>query len=338
MSSQTEEIVRLEQLSTGYREKLGTKTVSSSLDLSLSKGEFVALLGTNGCGKSTLLRTMAGLQEALTGQIFINGIDTKTLSNKAKARLLSLVLTDKILSPYLLVEDIIGIGRYPHIGSMGILSKEDKKIVQNCLKLCQLEGYRHRAYAELSDGEQQRVMLARALAQDTPLMMLDEATAHLDLANRVALMNLLRDLAKQTNKAILLSTHELDLALQWCDTIWLMDKDGSIKQGSPEDLVLNNSFATVFNSNLFHFDPMSASFKIKRDSQKAVYIEGEEMTKLWTKRAVEREGFAVVEDKHKAELCIKIDKGQWRLAQGEERHSIDSIKELCLLLRSKAEI
>ncbi len=240
-----------------------------------------------------------------------------------------------MLSSYLLVEDIVGIGRYPHIGSMGILSKEDKEIVQRCLALCDLERYRQTAYSELSDGEKQRVMLARALAQDTPLMMLDEATAHLDLPSRVSLMKLLRDLAKQTNKAILLSTHELDLALQWCDTIWLMNQDGTLRQGAPEDLVLNNSFAEVFNSDLFHFDTASASFKIQRNPKGSVYISGDELRKFWTIRAVEREGFALARSKDEADFQIEISKTEWIVRQDNESLNLSSISDLCTYMSNK---
>ncbi len=326
--------VQLTNLSTGYRDKRGTRLVSQGLDLSLQQGEFVALLGTNGCGKSTLLRTIAGLQEAFEGKVFINETDTQSLSSKEKARLLSLVLTDKVQSNYFRVEDIVSIGRYPHIGSLGILSEKDKEIVAKSLKQCNLESYKTRDYSDLSDGEKQRVMLARALAQDTPLMMLDEPTAHLDLPSRVELMKMLRDLAKETQKAILLSTHELDLALQWCDTIWLMNQDGSLRVGAPEDLVLNGSFSEVFDSELFSFDIPSGLFKIKKASRGNIHIKGEAIKHLWTKKAVEREGFTSVKRLDEADYSIEIFEDNWKLKQGEKEICFGTIKELCDFLAS----
>ncbi len=330
--AQVKEIVKLKQLTTGYKGKKGTKTVSQDLDLSVRQGEFVALLGTNGCGKSTLLRTIAGLQESLGGQVLINGTDTNSLDSKAKARLLSLVLTDKVLTNYFIVEDIVSIGRYPHIGALGILSETDKAIVSESLKQCNLEHYRHRAYSDLSDGEKQRVMLARALAQDTPLMMLDEPTAHLDLPSRVALMKMLRELAKQTQKAVLLSTHELDLALQWCDTIWLMTADGAVKLGAPEDLVLNESFSEVFNSELFHFDVGSGLFKLNAGHRGTIHITGEETKRFWTRKAIEREGFISVSTVDKADYSIVIKADKWLLSHKGNTQTCSSIKSLCLLL------
>ncbi len=326
--------VQLTNLSTGYRDKKGTRLISQGLNLSIQQGEFVALLGTNGCGKSTLLRTIAGLQESFQGKVFINETDTQNLSSKEKARLLSLVLTDKVLTNYFLVEDIVSIGRYPHIGSLGILSDRDKAIVQKSLKQCKLEHYKARAYSDLSDGEKQRVMLARALAQDTPLMMLDEPTAHLDLPSRVELMKMLRELAKETKKAILLSTHELDLALQWCDTIWLMNQDGSLKVGAPEDLVLNGSFSEVFDSELFSFDIPSGLFKINKASRGNIYINGEKVKRLWTKKAIEREGFTAVEEADNANFLLEISSESWTLKQGNQTESFASIKALCNYLSS----
>ncbi len=332
--AQTKTSVQLKNLSTAYRGKGGIKFVSQGLNVSIRQGEFVALLGTNGCGKSTLLRTIAGLQEAFVGQVFINEADIQSLSNKEKARLLSLVLTDKVQSNYFLVEDIVSIGRYPHIGALGILSKQDKAIIDKSLKQCNLESYKTRDYSDLSDGEKQRVMLARALAQDTALMMLDEATAHLDLPSRVELMKMLRDLAKETQKAILLSTHELDLALQWCDTIWLMNKDGNLRVGAPEDLVLNGSFSEVFDSELFNFDIPSGLFKINKASRGNIHIKGEAIKRLWTKKAVEREGFTAVEKLDKADYSIEIFEDNWIFKQGEKEEHFPTIEKLCDFLAS----
>ncbi len=322
-------ILNINQLTTGYVQGRNTKTVSQGLNLDVFSGDFIALLGPNGSGKSTLLRTIASLQNHLSGSISINNTQIKNLKPKAKARLLSLVLTDRVETAYLSVKDIVGMGRYPHLGGMGILSQEDKKVVQNAMEQCRITSYQNAVYSELSDGEKQRVMLARALAQDTPLMMLDEPTAHLDLPNRVALMKTLRDLAHHNGKAILLSTHELDLALQWCDGIWLMNTSGDIVQGVPEDLVLNRSFSEVFSSDTFFFDIVSGTFKIKDEKLKTCYIEGEEIYREWTKRALERVGFQTIDTLQKADIHIQINASRkWILNHQEQSYTLTNIAEL----------
>ncbi len=327
------DILNITDITTGYLTGTRRKLISNGLNLNIQSGEFIALLGPNGCGKSTLLRTIAGLQKAIQGDISIKETHIQELKGKEKARLLSLVLTDRITSAYLIVEDIVKMGRYPYTGSMGVLSEHDKDVVKHSLHKCDLDNYTHRAYPELSDGEKQRVMLARALAQDTPLMMLDEPTAHLDLPNRVNLMQMLRNLAKETNKAILLSTHELDLALQWCDGIWLMNQNGEVKHGTPEDLVLNGSFSEVFSNKSFYFDIPTGTFKMQRKSKGNIYIEGNSSIKEWTRRATEREGYTETQDKDNASIIINITTdNKWILKQNNKSTICTTIKELIQLI------
>lgn len=327
------DILKIVDVTTGYKSGKEVKIVSNNLNLSIEKGAFIALIGPNGCGKSTLLRTIAGLQKSFNGSIRISDTEIEKLKSKEKAQLLSLVLTDRVNSAYLIVEDIVGIGRYPHTGKMGVLSKKDKEIVHTAIRKCDLVHYAQTAYAELSDGEKQRVMLARALAQDTPLMMLDEPTAHLDLPNRVHLMQTLRHLAKETQKAILLSTHELDLALQWCDGIWLMNDKGKLTNGCPEDLVLNGNFSDVFSNHAFFFDVESGTFKMNRNLNVHIYISGDKVIREWTRRAIEREGFALTTKQEEADLSIKITDKKWLINHNDSSETTDSIAKLLISLK-----
>ena len=234
-----EEIVKLSLVTTGYNDRKSEKIVSKDISVSISNGELVSLIGANGCGKSTLMRCIGGLQSVLGGDIQIKGKDVSKMSSMERARSLSLVLTDQIEATNLTVYDIVSNGRYPHIGYLGKLSENDWMIIDKSLDICFLRGWGDRIYSSLSDGEKQRALIARALSQDTPLMLLDEPTAHLDLPNRVEMMRMLNELAKKTGKAILISTHELDLAMQWSDTIWLMNTEGRLIRGIPEDIVLS---------------------------------------------------------------------------------------------------
>lgn len=230
------------------------KHVAGPLNLALFPGELICVLGPNGCGKSTLLRTVAGLQHPLSGEVILAGQDMVQLKPRDLAKQISLVLTDDIRSGNLDVYTVIALGRYPWSGWLGILSEADKAAIEHAVQVTGTAGFLHRKIASLSDGECQKVMLARAMAQDTPLIILDEPTAHLDLPSRIQLMRLLHKLAKETRKAILISTHELDLALQVADQIWLMDSAGQLVAGPPEELVLNGAFQQAFGKDGISFD------------------------------------------------------------------------------------
>ena len=198
-------VLELKNVAIGYRQKSNVRQIASNLHLTIRKGEMVCLLGPNGCGKSTLMRSIAGLQPIISGTITIQDTNLQQLSAQERALLLSLVLTEKIEGGNLTVSDIVAVGRYPHTNFMGTLTDYDKKEIAQAIKQCGLLGFESKLFAQLSDGEKQRVMIARALAQDTPLIMLDEPTAHLDLPHRIELMKTLHQLAKTTQKAILLS-------------------------------------------------------------------------------------------------------------------------------------
>jgi iron complex transport system ATP-binding protein len=256
------------------------------------------------------MRTIVGLQKPLHGKTFISDVNLKKLPPHKYAKLLSLVLTDKINAGSLTVHDIVAVGRYPYINRFAKLSAKDNDIITDSLAKVHLEEYTHRFYNELSDGEKQRVLIAKALAQDTPLIMLDEPTAHLDLPNRVEIMNILKNLAKETNKAILLSTHELDLALQTADTIWLMNRQNSLKSGTPEDLVLNGAFENVFHGKAFDFDKTTGSFKVVHQGKGEVYLDANELHYIWTKRALEREGYNVTQNKD-ASIQVIFNHQNW---------------------------
>jgi iron complex transport system ATP-binding protein len=331
-------ILTTNQLSIGYRQKSNKRCIASNLDLSIRKGEMVCLLGPNGCGKSTLMRSIAGLQTILSGTISIQNTNLQDLSALQRALLLSLVLTEKIEGGNLTVSDIVAVGRYPHTNFMGTLTAFDKMEIKEALSQCGLLGFESKLYAQLSDGEKQRVMIARALAQDTPLIMLDEPTAHLDLPHRIEMMKTLRHLAKSTQKAILLSTHELDLALQWSDTLWLMQSDGTIFSGAPEDMVLQGYFSKVFGNDSLNFDLKSGTFKTNHQHGIKVNLLGNGTTFEWTRRALEREGFEP-DQQHSAHSTIEIvGKNQWMYHRGTEHTKCNTIAELLAVLKNDIKI
>lgn len=321
-------------LTIGYKTKRHVLELEKNLNISVLNGELVCLIGPNGCGKSTLMRTIAGLQKSLDGDTFITEVDVKRIKPHQYARLLSLVLTDKINVGAMTVMDIVSIGRYPYTNYFAKLEPKDHDMIDWSLDSVHLSEYKYRFFNELSDGEKQRVLIAKALAQDTPLIMLDEPTAHLDLPNRVEIMNILKQLAKETNKAILLSTHELDLALQTADTIWLMNQDENLQSGAPEDLVLSGMFERVFKSSAFTFDKLSGSFKVVNSTKRKVSLSGTDVYSTWARRALERESYQVVDESNDI-IKVHHENDHWELNINDETFQCQNIAELLHVLRQQ---
>lgn len=292
------------------------------LNLDLPKGQLVCFMGPNGIGKSTLIRTLSGAQSPLTGEV--TGIDNKNIA---------VVLTDKVSAGHMTVRDLVSYGRYPYLGWSISMSKKDQDIIDRAIAQVRIESLLDRPLHEISDGQMQMVMIARALAQDTPVLLLDEPTAHLDLNNRLEIMNLLRTLAKENNKAILVSTHELDLALQTADFIWLATSQKSIRMGLPEDLVLDGTFDEVFQFK--GFDLKTGKVKQEPYRKVGIKLQGEGHAYLWTKNALERNGYHIDEGaKIKIEI-IRSDKFLCRLTldkkQPQEFSSIGALLEILKL-------
>lgn len=247
-------MIRTTGLSIGYKKGKTVNAVQANLNLNTEEDRLVAILGPNGCGKSTLLRTLAGLLSPLEGMVHIRDKPLHTLTLEERSRQMSLVLTETVKVVYMTVYDLVAMGRHPYTTLFGQLSDHDKACVEKALETVNMSTFRHRYIQELSDGEQQRVMIAKALAQDTPLILLDEPTSHLDLPNRIETILLLRELADTRGKTVLLSTHEIDLALRLADTIWLMEPGGGVMAGTPAEMMNSGCIQTVFHSENFGFE------------------------------------------------------------------------------------
>ena len=294
-SSKTQHLtIELRHLRTGYTERRRSVVISPDLSLSIRPGEIVMLMGPNGSGKSTLMHTMAGLLPPLAGEVELGEKPLSSLTMKEVARQLSLVLTERIPAGNMDVWEVVTIGRYPYTGFRGVLSTEDKRICEEALATCRLTELRERIFDTLSDGEKQRVMIARALAQETPLILLDEPTAHLDLPSRLEVTTMLRTLAHKLGKSILISTHELDLALGWADTIWLLDRAGAITAKAPEDLILDGDIERVFGDPRLRFDQERGEFSIAEEPGQQIHLTGEGLRYSWTCRALHRLGYGII--------------------------------------------
>ena len=253
-------LLSIQNLSTGYHLKKGeTKWLHKNLSATIHTGEFVAVLGPNGAGKSTLLKTLLGFIPMLGGEINYGKKSLSNITIKELAKLVSVVLTDKIDDIYLTAEEVIIAARYPYMSFAGILTAHDKRITEKAVSLTGVGEFLNRKLHTLSDGEKQRVMIARALAQDTPLVFLDEPAAFIDSPGKVELMQLLKTIPQQ-GKSILMTIHDVELALHFADTLWLLGKDGTFQKGNPTPLIDNDSINRLFDRGSVKFDKVKRNF------------------------------------------------------------------------------
>ncbi len=256
-------ILKANQLSIGYKTKNAETMIATNINFELKKGQLIGLVGANGIGKSTLLRTLIKVQPALSGSISLNGKDIQYISALELAKQLSIVLTDPLLSKNLAVYELVALGRHPYTNWIGNLTLEDIEAVDQALSLVNLTDLKEKKCYELSDGQLQKVMLARALAQDTDIIVLDEPTTHLDMYHKAYILKLLQKLTKETGKTILFSSHEIDLAIQLCDAMIVMTEN-AVLTDQPCNLISDRVFETLFPKDLIIFDHSTGSFRVKK--------------------------------------------------------------------------
>lgn len=328
-------ILETKDLSIGYHGKKNQdKIIFGNINLKATKAELVALLGANGIGKSTLLRNLVKLQNPLSGEIIIFDRNIQSFSRNEMARKVGYVSTEIIQVNNLKVYELVALGRYPHTGWMGGLGHKDSEKVEEAIEMVGLNNLRGKNINQLSDGERQRTMIARTLAQDTELIVLDEPTAFLDMPNKYETVHLLHRLAKEKNKTIIFSTHDLSIAIQEADKLWLM-LDNSILQGAPEDLILKGSFGQLFEKSKLRFNSEKGEFRIARELSGNIFIEGPETELHWTKNALERSGLHVTSNSNSpVKVFVSTDQKiiKWILVMPSGKQEFFSIYDLALYL------
>ncbi len=260
--NQHKTILKTENLCIGYPGQKSQTLVAETINLNLQKGALIGLVGINGSGKSTLLRSLSGLQAPLSGKILLNAEELQTIPPEKLSQQLSVVLTGQVISKNLSVEELVALGRQPYTNWLGNLGDHDRDLIRKALSLTQLDELKTRKCHTLSDGQLQRVLIARALAQETQIILLDEPTTHLDLHHKASVLSLLKKITKETDSCILFSTHDIELVLPLCDKMIVMhDKTARIE--SPENLIETGIFSRMFPEERVGFDAGTGRFYLK---------------------------------------------------------------------------
>lgn len=322
------ETIRVIDLVTGYRTKRDTVVISDKINASLYSRQLTCLLGPNGAGKSTLLKTLTAFIPPLSGEIKVLSKPLQDYSEQELAKLFGMVITEKLSVENMSVEELVGLGRSPYTGFWGRMSADDRRIVNEAISLVGAESLRGRMVQTLSDGERQKVMIAKALAQETPIIFLDEPTAFLDYPSKVEIMRLLKDLAIKKDKTVFLSTHDLDLALQIADAIWLIDKKMGVHIGTPEDLALNGELERYFCREGVGFDVEAGIFRIAHNHKKSLRVDGEQPYVSLVKKALARNGISADTPGEEAEV-IYADASGFRYG-GIHADSIEGLLKIIL--------
>lgn len=314
-----EHIILLEHFSIGYQKE---SVLLSQLNLTVNKGEMVALVGKNGAGKSTLLKSMIGLVEPLDGVCLLDGVPIAEYSIRKRARRVSFVSSQFTQLPSLTVEELVGLGRMPYTDWMGRMTAEDHKKIGKAIEEVQMGAFAGRKLENLSDGERQRAMIARAFVQDTPLMVLDEPTAFLDVPNTFELVRVLSRF-RESGRSIVYSTHDLETAIQFADKMWVIH-GGRILEGAPEDLGLSGLFNELFSDSGIKYDEQAGRFIGSVSKRGSVTVTGQrEDLLIWTRKTMVRLGYMIEEG---ADLKIRVESApagvSWIIqnSEGSVRH------------------
>lgn len=329
MTKSSDHIIALDHISIGYERD---HALLNKINLSVQSGEMVALIGRNGSGKSTLLKSMIGLIPLLDGACYLDNDPLNNYDLRKRARKVSYVSSQLSQLPSISVSDLVAMGRMPHTGWMGRLGSDDREMVERALAEVKMGSFMDRRLDQLSDGERQRAMIARAFVQDTPLMVLDEPTAFLDIPNKYELIRLLSGF-RDGGKSIVYSTHDLETAMLHADKLWVIHH-GEVLEGAPEDLGISGLITSIFDSSGITFDEESLRFKYTEQVRGSIVLRGKpDRALIWTRSALERLGFEVKnEGDTMLEVIAKGEEYHWNISLNNESFSFENIYSLARFL------
>lgn len=281
-------MIKAKNIHLGFTSKTSSTILLENVSFDLSEGMLYSILGSNGKGKTTLMKALTAFHKPMKGEVLLQNKNINSYSNQGLSRLISVVFTEKTQVEYMSVFEMVSLGRAPYTGFYGSLNSNDLRVISNSMNLCGISHLKHRNVATLSDGEYQKTLIAKALAQETPIIFMDEPANYLDAAGRITLMKLLRNLVRNENKTIVLSMHEIDLALKYSDKILVFNGNKKLKMGMPEDLILNGSINGLFASQGLVFNIHEGIFHDQNEEKVQVKIEAPEILKIWILNALKR--------------------------------------------------
>jgi iron complex transport system ATP-binding protein len=335
MRSDFNEILSLKSLKIGYSSGRQKNVLLPPLTASANKGELIAVLGRNGIGKSTLLRTLTGIQPSMGGEIIFAGKNLRDYSRVDLARKVGYISTEIVNVNNMSVYDLVALGRFPHTNWIGKITSNDYEIIIDAIEKTTMLAFRNKYVFELSDGERQKAMIARILAQDTDIMVMDEPTAFLDMGSKYEILHLLHTLSQKNDKTIIFSTHDFNMAISQSDKIWLI-LENQLIEGAPEDLMIEGAFNHIFDSSPVMFDSENGNFSFRGEERGELYIEGDGHLRHWTAEAIKRAGFSVAEVRTKSYIKVtSIYKNKWQLISQDSMAEFSSLYDLLCSLRKE---
>ncbi len=333
MGKLSQNILSVESLKIGYVSGRKAHVLLPPINASAEKGELIALIGRNGIGKSTLLRTLTGLQKPLGGEILYSGKNIAEYSLMELARKVGYISTEIVKVSNMRVYDLVALGRFPHTNWIGKIEAKDHEAIVDALNKTSMSSFRERFVAELSDGERQKAMIARILAQDAGIMVMDEPTAFLDVGSKYEIFHLMNMLSNENDKTIIFSTHDLQMAISQADKIWLI-LDDKLVTGAPEDLMMTGAFEHLFDPATVMFNSDEGTFSFRSEIKGNIYIEGGSDKRRWTEKALQRAGFIV--SSQETSPYIRTPDGDnltWRIVSKTGSEEFSSLYELITRLK-----
>lgn len=323
-------ILETKNLTIGYRTGKVDICLLKNASFKLQRGLVYSVFGANGIGKSTLIHTLCGMIPPLSGEVLVGNQLLGKISKKELAKNISIVLTERPIIDYMTVSDFVALGRTPHTGFTGYLTSEDHRIVDESMELAAIDHKRNQQIDSLSDGEFQKALIARALSQQTPIIIMDEPASYLDYANQIQLMTLLQKLAKEAGKTVLLSLHHINLAIDYSNVILLFNNDQTLTIGAPEDMIVSNRFNSIYNKQDIYFDNFEGNFKSNNPTQTKFEVDAPTLQKKWILHAL------IKNDIPSIPFSIRFYEGQYQILQ--KGIELETVKSIALLVERLKEL
>ncbi len=327
-------ILEIQNAAFGYKTNIKSSYLLNNINISAEKGDNIALIGVNGSGKSTLLKTIAKLIPLREGNIFVNNTNINSYGIKEYAKIVGFVSSEIVKAGFLNVVDLVAMGRFPYLNFTVSLSDSDYKIINNALELTESASLKDRLINEISDGERQKVMIARALVQNTDIILLDEPTSFLDLSNKFSVYRLLNKISSESNKTVIFSTHDLNIAIKYAHKIWLI-KNKTIMEGAPEDLILNNAFIDVFEKKFVYFNAVTNEFDVKFEKKYPICVinrSGSDLLYKLTINALQKIGFYDSDINKNIQLIIN-NNNSWNSVFGNINKSSENLYDTVKIIK-----